>query len=65
MHFGLVSTAHTDHLRAGATEIVSRFGLDDNFPNSNPVALVQDAATRDEDIKVAWHKVLSSAPVVS
>jgi len=65
MHFGLVSTAHTDHLRTGATEIVSRFGLDDNFPDSNPVAIVQDAATKNEEVKSAWHEVLSSAPVVS
>lgn len=65
MHFGLVSTAHTDHLRTGAIEIVSRFGLDDNFPEANPVALVQDAATKNDEVKVAWHGVLSSAPVVS
>jgi|APGre2960657468_1045069.scaffolds.fasta_scaffold09213_4 hypothetical protein len=63
MHFGLVSTEHTDYLRAGAIEIVSRHKLDDNFPNSDPVALVQDATTRDEAIKVEWHAVLSSAPV--
>lgn len=62
MHFGLVSTTHDDHLRAGATEIVSRYDLDDNFPGSDHVALVQDAASRDEAIKAEWHKVLSSAP---
>jgi hypothetical protein len=60
--FGLVSTTHDDHLRAGATEIVSRYELDDNFPGSDPVALVQDAASRDEAIKADWHKVLSNAP---
>ena len=65
MHFGLVSTAHTDYLSAGATEIVPRFELDDNFPNSNPVSLVQEAATKNEEIKVAWHEVLSNAPVVN
>jgi len=65
MHFGLVSTAHTDYLRTGAEQIVSEFGLDDNFPNSNPVAIVQDAAVKNEDVNSAWHQVLSSAPVVS
>lgn len=62
MHFGLVSTDYTDYLKAGAIEIVSRYSLDDNFPNANPVNIVQDAATRDESIKADWHKVLSTAP---
>lgn len=64
MHFGLVSTAHNTHLKNGAVEIVSRFGLDDNFPNANPVALVQDSSTRSDDIKAAWHEVLATAPQV-
>lgn len=62
MHFGLVSTTHNDHLRAGATEIVSRHSLDDGFPGSDPVAIVQDAATRNDEIKTEWHQVLANAP---
>lgn len=65
MHFGLVSTAHTDYLRNGAADIVSRFGLDAEFPKANYVAIVQDAATRDDEVKAAWHEVLSSAPTVA
>jgi hypothetical protein len=64
MHYGLVSTAHTEHLKNGATEIATRFGLDANYPKANHVAIVQDAATKDDEVKAAWHEVLSTAPTV-